>query len=109
MNAAAQAGMASVRVVLPYKLHTLARCGGAKITLPIAGSVTLGAVLDALEAAYPMLLGALRDRASGQRRPLIRFYACQMDFSNAAADTALPEAVATGREALLIVGAIAGG
>ncbi len=101
--------MASVRVVLPDQLHTLARCGGAKITLPIAGSVTLGAVLDALEAAYPMLLGTLRDRASGQRRPMIRFFACRMDVSNAAPDSLLPEAVAAGREPLLIVGAIAGG
>ncbi len=101
--------MTTIRVVLPYQLYTLARCDSAEITLELAGSLTLGAALDALEAAYPMLVGAVRDRASGQRRPLIRFYACQDDLSNAAPDTPLPDAITTGREPLLIVGAIAGG
>lgn len=100
--------MTSIRVVLPYQLYTLARCD-SEITLELADSATLGAALDALEAAYPMLVGAVRDRASGQRRPLIRFYACQDDLSNAAPDAPLPDAVTTGREPLLIIGAIAGG
>jgi hypothetical protein len=100
--------MTTVRVILPYQLYTLARCD-SEITLALAGAATLGAALDALEAAHPMLVGALRDRNTGQRRPLIRFYACQDDFSNAAPDTPLPDAVTHGDEPLLIVGAIAGG
>ncbi|MBI3431089.1 MAG: MoaD/ThiS family protein [Hydrogenophilales bacterium] len=100
--------MATVRVVLPYHLYTLARCE-AELALDIAGPVTLRTVLDTLEAAYPPLAGAVRDRATGQRRPLIRFYACQDDCSNLAMDAPLPDAVATGREPLVVVGAIAGG
>jgi hypothetical protein len=100
--------MATVRVVLPYQLYTLAHCD-AELAFDLAGPVTLGSVLDALEAAYPMLAGAVRDRSTGQRRPLIRFYACQDDVSNAAPDAPLPEAVAAGREPLVIVAAIAGG
>ena len=100
--------MTTIRVVLPYQLYILARCD-SEITLEVAGPTTLGATLDALEAAYPMLVGALRDRNTGQRRPLIRFYACQDDVSNAAPDAPLPDAVTNGREPLLIVGAIAGG
>lgn len=99
----------TVRVVLPYHLYTLARCSATEVALDLAGPVTLGAVLDALEAAYPPLVGAVRDRATGRRRPLVRFYACQDDLSNNAADALLPADVATGREPLLIVGAIAGG
>lgn len=98
----------TIHVILPYQLYTLARCG-REVTLTIAGAVTLGAALDALDAAYPTLVGAVRDRDTGQRRPLIRFHACQDDFSNAAADTLLPDAVSAGREPLRIVGAIAGG
>ena len=101
--------MATVRVVLPYPLYTLARCGSTEVALELAGPATLGAVLDALEAAYPMLVVAVRDRATGRRRPLVRFYACQDDLSNSAPDAPLPDAVAAGREPLLIVGAIAGG
>jgi hypothetical protein len=101
--------MATVRVVLPYHLYTLARCGSTEIALDLVDPVTLGALLDALEAAYPVLVGTVRDRATGQRRPLVRFYACQDDLSNAAPDAPLPDAVAAGREPLLIVGAIAGG
>lgn len=100
--------MNSVRIVLPYHLYTLAH-SAAEFELAIAGPVTLAAVLDALEAAYPMLTGAVRDRATGQRRPLVRFYACQDDLSNLAPDALLPDDVASGREPLLIVGAIAGG
>ena len=98
-----------LRVVLPYHLYTLARCGRSEVSVEVGGPVTLAAALDALEAAYPMLAGTLRARATGRRRPLIRFYACQDDLSNTAPDAPLPEAVAAGREPLLIVGAIAGG
>ena len=100
--------MATVCVVLPYHLYTLAH-SEAEVELDVTGPVTLGAVLDALEAAYPALVGAVRDRATGQRRPLVRFYACQDDLSNSALDHPLPDAVAAGREPLLVVGAIAGG
>lgn len=100
--------MTTVRVVLPYQLYTLAHCG-AELEFGIAGPVTLAAVLDALEAAYPMLAGAVRDRATGRRRPLVRFYACQDDLSNLEMDAFLPDAVAAGREPLIVVGAIAGG
>jgi len=100
--------MATVRVILPYPLYTLAH-SDAELELDVAAPVTLAAVLDALEAAYPALVGAVRDRATGQRRPLVRFYACQDDLSNNAPDALLPDEVAAGREPLLIVGAIAGG
>ena len=98
----------SVRVVLPYHLYTLAH-SDAELELDVAGPVTLAAVLDALEAAYPALAGAVRDRATGRRRPLVRFYACQDDLSNLEMDAFLPDAVAAGREPLIVVGAIAGG
>jgi hypothetical protein len=100
--------MPTLRIILPYQLYTLAH-SDSEITLELAGAATLGAVLDALEAAYPMLAGAVRDRVSGQRRPLIRFFACQDDLSNNPPDAPLPDAVAAGHEPLLIVGAIAGG
>ena len=99
----------TVHVVLPYHLYTLARCNSTEVELNLAGPVTLAAVLDALETAYPMLAGAVRDRLTGQRRPLVRFYACQNDLSNLAPDALLPDEVATGREPLVVVGAIAGG
>lgn len=98
----------TVRVGLPYHLYTLARCA-SEVELDLNGPVTLAAVLDALEAAYPALVGAVRDRVTGRRRPLVRFYACQDDLSNSAPDAPLPDAVAAGREPLIIVGAIAGG
>ncbi|MCC7025014.1 MAG: MoaD/ThiS family protein [Thermomicrobiales bacterium] len=97
-----------IRVKLPQHLRTLARAD-REVTLPVDGPVTQRAVLDALEAAYPMLRGTLRDRASGQRRPLVRFFACQQDLSHEPPDAPLPEAVATGAEPFLIVGAMAGG
>lgn len=100
--------MATVRVVLPYHLYTLAH-SDAELELDIAGPVTLATVLDALEAAYPMLAGAVRDRVTGKRRPLVRFYACQDDLSNLDPDALLPDKVAAGREPLVVVGAIAGG
>lgn len=105
---AAQTDPATVRVVLPYPLTTLAQCP-AELVLHVARPVTLAGVIDALEAAQPRLAGAVRDRATGRRRPLVRFYACQDDLSNLAPDAALPDDVAEGREPLLVVGAIAGG
>jgi sulfur-carrier protein len=97
-----------VRVVLPYHLRNLARVG-SEIELEIAGPVTVRTVVDVVEARYPMLLGTIRDRATKQRRPFLRFFACEEDWSHESIDAALPEAVAEGKEPLLIVGAIAGG
>lgn len=98
----------SVRVVLPAHLRTLAAIDG-EVRLEVARPVTQRSVLDALEARYPMLEGTLRDRRTGRRRPLIRFFACEQDLSHDAPDAPLPQAVADGTEPLLIVGAIAGG
>jgi len=97
-----------IRVVLPQHLRTLAHVDG-EVALEVADLVTLRSVLDALEARYPMLRGTIRDHAAQARRPFIRFYACEQDLSHEPQDTPLPEAVATGVEPLLIVGAIAGG
>ena len=97
-----------IRVELPYHLQTLAGVGD-EVTLRVDGAVTLGSVLDALEARYPMLRGTIRDHDTGRRRPLVRFFACREDVSHEPPDTPLPEAVASGAEPLLIVGAIAGG
>ncbi len=97
-----------IRVVLPSHLRTLARVDG-EVKLEIEGPVTQRSVLDALEAAYPMLRGTIRDQVTQQRRPFVRFFACQEDFSNESPDAPLPEAVATGGEPLLIVGAMSGG
>lgn len=97
-----------IRVVLPAHLRTLARVHD-EVTLQIAGPVTQRSVLDALEAQYPMLRGTIRDQVTQQRRPFLRFFACEGDLSHELPDAALPEAVAKGEEPLLIVGAIAGG
>jgi molybdopterin synthase sulfur carrier subunit len=97
-----------VRVVLPYHLRNLARVGN-EIELEIAGQVTVRSVVDAIEARYPMLLGTIRDHATKQRRPFLRFFACEQDWSHEPIDAALPDAVEKGKEPLLIVGAIAGG
>ena len=97
-----------VRVVLPQHLRTLARVGG-EVTLEVRGPVTQRSVLDALESRYPMLRGTIRDHSAFKRRPFIRFFACEQDVSHESPDAALPEAVATGEEPLLIVGAMAGG
>jgi len=97
-----------VRVVLPYHLRNLARVG-SEIELEIAGLVTVRTVVDAVEARYPMLAGTIRDQATKQRRPFLRFFACEEDLSHDSIDAELPEAVAMGKEPLLIVGAIAGG
>jgi hypothetical protein len=97
-----------IRVVLPYHLRTLARVGD-EVQLAIVGRVTLGAVLDALEAAHPALRGTIRDHGSLRRRPFIRFFACKEDLSNEPPDTLLPPAITDGAEPLLVVGAMAGG
>ncbi len=97
-----------IRVVIPYQLKMLAKVTG-EVELDVATPVTLKAALDALEARYPMLSGTIRDPATGKRRPMIRFFACEEDYSNEPPDVQLPERVATGAEPLLIVGAIAGG
>jgi hypothetical protein len=97
-----------IRVVLPAHLRSLARVG-SEVELEVTGPVTVRAVLDSLEASYPMLAGTIRDHVTQQRRPYVRFFACQEDLSHDSPDQPLPEAVAAGREPLLIVGAIAGG
>ncbi len=97
-----------IRVVLPVHLRTLARVDG-EVTLEVGGAVTPRAVLDALEARYPMLRGTIRDHATQERRAFLRFFACEQDLSHESPDTALPAAVATGTEPFLIVGALAGG
>jgi hypothetical protein len=97
-----------IRVILPYHLRTLARVG-AEVQLEVAAPVTPRSVLDALEARFPMLRGTVRDHVTGQRRPMLRFFACEEDFSHESPDAPLPEAVASGAEPFWIVGAIAGG
>jgi len=97
-----------IRVVLPAHLRTLARVDG-EVKLDFEGPATQRAVLDALEAAYPMLRGTIRDQATQQRRAFLRFFACEEDLSNESPDTPLPAAVANGAEPLLVVGAMAGG
>jgi hypothetical protein len=97
-----------IRVILPAHLRTLARVDG-EVQLDIAGQVTQGAVLDALEARYPMLRGTIRDHRSGKRRAFVRFFACQQDLSHEPPEAPLPDAVVSGTEPYLIVGAMAGG
>ena len=98
----------TIRVVLPAHLRTLARVNG-EVKLDVEGPATQRAVLDALEACYPMLRGTIRDQVTHQRRAFVRFFACQEDLSHEAPDAPLPDAVATGAEPFLVVGAIAGG
>jgi len=97
-----------IRVALPYHLRTLARVGG-EVSLEVEGPVTPRAILDALEARYPMLSGTIRDHVTRQRRPFLRFFACGEDLSFESPDSPLPDAVASGEEPFLIVGAISGG
>ncbi len=97
-----------IRVVLPLHLRTLAKVG-SEVTLDVEGQVTQRSVLDALEAHYPMLSGTVRDHVTQRRRPFLRFFACELDLSHEPPDAILPDAVATGSEPFLIVGAIAGG
>lgn len=97
-----------IRVVLPVHLRTLAR-SAKEVRVEVAGPVTQRAVLDAVERDYPMLTGTIRDRRTGQRRPLVRFFACEEDLSNEPPDAPLPDRVVSGEEPFLVVGAMAGG
>ena len=97
-----------IRVILPQHLRTLANVD-REVQLEIDGTVTQRALLDALEATYPMLVGTVRDRVTKYRRPLVRFFACEEDWSHASPDDPLPAAVAEGREPFLVIGAMAGG
>jgi hypothetical protein len=97
-----------IRVILPPHLRSLARVT-AEVKLEVEGPVTQRSILDALEASYPMLRGTIRDHVTQQRRPFLRFFACQEDLSHDSPDASLPEAVASGVEPFLVVGAIAGG
>jgi molybdopterin converting factor small subunit len=97
-----------IRVVLPAHLRALARVAG-EVELDVAGQVTQAALLDALEARYPVLRGTIRDHRTGQRRAFVRFFACQQDLSHEPPQAPLPDAVVTGAEPYLIVGAMAGG
>jgi molybdopterin synthase sulfur carrier subunit len=97
-----------IRVILPQHLRTLTQTG-PEVTLEVEEPMTQRSVLDALEARYPMLRGTIRDQVTQQRRPFLRFFACEEDLSHESPDAPLPEKVASGAEALLIIGAIAGG
>ncbi|HET7441122.1 MAG TPA: MoaD/ThiS family protein [Terriglobales bacterium] len=97
-----------IRVVLPQHLRTLAKVDG-EVKLEVEGPITQRSVLDAVETRYPMLRGTIRDHVTQQRRAFLRFFACEEDLSHEPPDAALPEAVATGKEPFLIIGAIAGG
>ncbi|MQA29615.1 MAG: hypothetical protein GEU82_07230 [Luteitalea sp.] len=97
-----------IRIVLPPHLRTLARVDN-EVTLEVQGDATLRSVLDELEACYPMLRGTIRDRVTQKRRPFLRFFACEEDWSHEPPDVRLPPAVVTGFEPFLIVGAMAGG
>jgi molybdopterin synthase sulfur carrier subunit len=101
-------GSSTIRVVLPQHLRTLAGVG-TEVSLSLEGWATQRSVLDALEAQYPMLRGTIRDQVTQQRRPFLRFFACEEDLSHEPPDTRLPDAVASGAEPFLIIGAIAGG
>jgi len=94
--------------MLPQHLRTLAHVG-VEVELDVQGPITLRSVLDALESAYPMLRGTIRDHGTQQRRPFLRFFACEEDLSHELPDAPLPEAIASGKEPFLIIGAIAGG
>jgi molybdopterin synthase sulfur carrier subunit len=100
--------MSKVRVVLPFHLRNLAGISG-DLEVEISGAVTARAILDAIEARYPMLQGAIRDHGTLQRRAFLRFFACEQDLSHESPDTPLPEAIASGKEPFIILGAIAGG
>jgi sulfur-carrier protein len=97
-----------IRLILPQHLRMLAHAG-SEVTLDIEGVATLRSVLDALEARYPMLRGTIRDHVTQERRPFLRFFACGEDLTHQSPDAALPDAVLSGKEPLLIIGAIAGG
>jgi hypothetical protein len=97
-----------IRIILPFHLRNLAKVG-SEISIEVAGAVTQRSVLDALEASYPMLCGTIRDHGTLQRRAFLRFFACEEDLSHESPDAPLPEAVASGKEPLIVIGAIAGG
>jgi molybdopterin synthase sulfur carrier subunit len=97
-----------IRVLLPSHLRALAHVKG-EVTLEVTGTVCVLSVMDALEAKYPMLEGTVRDHVTRQRRPFLRFFACEEDYSLEPPETPLPEAIASGKEPLLVIGAIAGG
>ena len=97
-----------IRIVLPYHLRNLAHVG-SEVTVEVEGPITQRSVLDALEARYPMLRGTIRDHDTLQRRPFLRFFACEQDLSQEPPDEPLPEPVASGKEPFIIIGAIAGG
>src|SRR6266481_10142385 len=97
-----------IRVVLPYHLRTLAKVDD-EVQLEVHGQITQRSVLDALEARYPMLRGTIRDQVTQRRRPFVRFFACEEDLSHEPPDAPLPDAVATGAEPFLVVGAMSGG
>ena len=97
-----------IRVVLPAHLRLLAGAGN-EVQVEVEGRATIASVLDAMEAKYPVLCGTIRDHVTHQRRPFVRFFACEEDWSHESPDAPLPEAVASGAEPLLLVGAIAGG
>lgn len=97
-----------VRVMLPAHLRTLAKVGD-EVTVDVDSPATLGTVLDALEARYPVLRGTIRDHVTLKRRPFVRFYACEEDLSHDPPETPLPDAVVTGAEPFLVIGAMAGG
>lgn len=97
-----------IRILLPFHLRTLARIEG-EVSLDVEGPITQRSVLDALESRYPMLTGTIRDHVTKMRRPMLRFYACEQDLSLEPPDALLPDAVASGAEPFLVVGAIAGG
>jgi sulfur-carrier protein len=97
-----------IRVSLPFHLRTLAHVG-SEVTIEVEGAVTQRSVLDALEARYPMLRGVIREYETQQRRPFIRFFACEEDVSHNLPDAPLPDAIASGKEPLIVIGAIAGG
>ena len=101
--------MPLIRIELPAHLRTLARISGHEVALEVAEPVTIARALDALEATYPMLCGAIRDHTTLERRAFLRFFACQQDLSHDATDKPLPAAVVEGREPLIILGAVAGG
>jgi len=97
-----------IRVILPFHLRNLAQVGN-EVTLEVAAPITQRSVLDALETSYPMLRGAIRDHGTLQRRPFLRFFACEEDLSHESPDAPLPDAVASGKEPFIVIGAIAGG
>ncbi|HMC74115.1 MAG: MoaD/ThiS family protein [Acidobacteriota bacterium] len=97
-----------IRVVLPFHLRNLAQVG-SELTLEVNGQVTQRSVLDALEERYPMLRGTIRDHVTKERRPFLRFFACEQDLSHESPDAPLPDAIASGAEPFIVLGAIAGG